>query len=87
MKAKGASMTIEIQQPELEQRLQGHLQTGRYHDTAELIAKALDALDRQNPIPHRLPRDPAIAALLDARKHPQFPEVPNVREMLNRTRS
>lgn len=40
-------MSLEIRKPELVQRVNAHIRTGQYHDTDELIEKALDALDRK----------------------------------------
>lgn len=40
-------MNLEIHNPDLFQRVNAHIQTGRFHDTDELIEKALDALDQQ----------------------------------------
>jgi len=44
-------MNLEIQNPELVQRLDAHIRTGHFHDTEELIEKALDALDERVPAP------------------------------------
>ena len=38
-------MNLEIRKPELMQRVNAHIQTGLFHDTDELLEKALDALD------------------------------------------
>ena len=40
-------MNIEIHKPELIQRVNAQIQSGHFHDTDELIEKALDALDLQ----------------------------------------
>jgi Arc/MetJ-type ribon-helix-helix transcriptional regulator len=40
-------MNLEIHNPELAQRVQAQVQSGYFHDTDELIEKALDALDIQ----------------------------------------
>jgi hypothetical protein len=40
-------MNLEIHNPELMRRVNAHIQTGQFHDTDELIEKALDALDQQ----------------------------------------
>ncbi len=37
-------MTLEINQPETEARIQRYLQSGQFHDLDELLTKALDAL-------------------------------------------
>jgi hypothetical protein len=42
-------MNLEIHKPELMQRVNAHIQAGHFHDTDELIEKALDALDEQVP--------------------------------------
>jgi Arc/MetJ-type ribon-helix-helix transcriptional regulator len=44
-------MNLEIHKPELLQRVNAHIQTGQFHDTDELIEKALDALDEKTPAP------------------------------------
>lgn len=38
-------MNIEIHTPELERRLLAHIESGRFHDTDELLSKAFDALE------------------------------------------
>lgn len=40
-------MNLEIHKPELAQRVQAQIQSGNFHDTDELIEKALDALDER----------------------------------------
>lgn len=40
-------MNLEIHKPELVQRVQAQIQSGNFHDTDELIEKALDALDER----------------------------------------
>jgi Arc/MetJ-type ribon-helix-helix transcriptional regulator len=42
-------MNLEIHKPELAQRVQAQIQSGHFHDTDELIEKALDALDERTP--------------------------------------
>jgi hypothetical protein len=49
-------MNLEIHKPELVQRLNAQIQSGHFHDTDELIEKALDALDEKSsgpPVPPR----------------------------------
>jgi hypothetical protein len=41
-------VNLEIHKPELAQRVQGQIQSGHFHNTGELIEKALDALDEQS---------------------------------------
>ena len=40
-------MNLEIHKPELAQRVLSQIRSGHFHDTDELIEKALDALDEQ----------------------------------------
>lgn len=40
-------MNLEIQKPELVQRVNARIESGNFHDVNELIEKALDALDEQ----------------------------------------
>lgn len=42
-------MNLEIQNPELIERLNAHIQAGHFHNADELIEKALDALDERVP--------------------------------------
>ena len=42
-------MNLEILKPELVQRVQAQIQSGNFHDTDELIEKALDALEGRTP--------------------------------------
>ena len=44
---KGLNMNLEIHKPELARRVQAQIQSGQFHDSDELIEKALDALDVQ----------------------------------------
>ena len=44
-------MNLEIHNPELVQRVTSHIQTGHFHDTDELIERALDALEGKMPAP------------------------------------
>jgi Arc/MetJ-type ribon-helix-helix transcriptional regulator len=49
-------MNIEIQNPELQQRVREQIQRGQFHDVDELLGKALDALEEKNtaaPTPRR----------------------------------
>jgi Arc/MetJ-type ribon-helix-helix transcriptional regulator len=43
-------MNLEIHNPELMQRVNAHIQAGHFHDTDEVIEKALDALDERTPV-------------------------------------
>jgi Arc/MetJ-type ribon-helix-helix transcriptional regulator len=42
-------MNLEIHKPELVQRVNAQIQSGQFHDTDELIEKALDALEGKSP--------------------------------------
>lgn len=53
-------MQIEILKPELEQRFMRQIQSGQFRDTDELLAKALDALDKTAPAS---PPTPELLAL------------------------
>jgi Arc/MetJ-type ribon-helix-helix transcriptional regulator len=44
-------MNFEIHKPELVQRVNAHIQNGRFHDADELLEKALDALEEKEPVP------------------------------------
>jgi Arc/MetJ-type ribon-helix-helix transcriptional regulator len=44
-------MSLEIHKPELVQRVNAHIRSGQYHDTDELIEKALDALEGTTAAP------------------------------------
>jgi Arc/MetJ-type ribon-helix-helix transcriptional regulator len=44
-------MTLEIHKPELLQRLNAHIQNGRFHDADEVLEKALDALEEKEAVP------------------------------------
>jgi hypothetical protein len=44
-------MNLEIQKPELVQRVNAQIQTRHLHDADELIEQALDALDEKSPAP------------------------------------
>ena len=44
-------MNLEIRKLELVQRVNAQIQSGHFHDTEELIEKALDALEGKMPEP------------------------------------
>jgi Arc/MetJ-type ribon-helix-helix transcriptional regulator len=44
-------MNLEIHKPELVQRVNAHIQNGRFHDADEVLEKALDALEEKEPLP------------------------------------
>lgn len=44
-------MNLEIHKPELVERVNAQIQSGLFHDTDELIEKALDALEGKTPAP------------------------------------
>jgi hypothetical protein len=42
-------MTIETRTPELDERLKRGIQTGQFHDVDDLLLRALDALEKEQP--------------------------------------
>jgi Arc/MetJ-type ribon-helix-helix transcriptional regulator len=44
-------MSLEIRKPDLVERVNAHIRNGQFHDTDELIEKALDALEEKTPAP------------------------------------
>jgi Arc/MetJ-type ribon-helix-helix transcriptional regulator len=44
-------MNLEINNPNLVQRVNAHIHSGHFHDADELLEKALDALDEKEPAP------------------------------------
>ena len=49
-------MNLEIHTPELVRRVQAQIKSGHFHDTDELIEKALDALDEKAAPPAGIPQ-------------------------------
>jgi hypothetical protein len=74
-------MNLEIHKPELAQRVQAQIESGHFHDTDELIEKALDALDQQAT-------GAVVLAALQARPYPDVDLTPprvrltNVRDVV-----
>ena len=56
-------MNLEIHKPELAQRVLSQIRSGHFHDTDELIEKALDALDEQAAVPETATGAVVLAAL------------------------
>ena len=82
-------MNLEIHKPELAQRVQAQIQSGHFHDTDELIEKALDALDVQEAAAARTNETGAVVlAALQARPYPDIDLTPprvrltNVRDVV-----
>jgi hypothetical protein len=44
-------MQSEIQKPEVAQRAQAYMESGRFHDADELLMKVFDAVDEKAPEP------------------------------------
>jgi Arc/MetJ-type ribon-helix-helix transcriptional regulator len=74
-------MSIEILQPELQQRVREKIQSGRFHDVDELLTKALDALEKEQDQTPREPRknlaqflmeSPFAGAELDLERRKQY---------------
>lgn len=55
-------MNLQIHKPELVQRVQAQIRSGNFHDTDELIEKALDALEGKTPAPKSSPAERRRAA-------------------------
>ena len=78
---RGLSMNLEIQKPELAQRVQEQIQSGHFHNVDELIEKALDALEEQAT-------GAVVLAALQARPYPDIDLTPprvrltNVRDVV-----
>ena len=82
-------MNLEIHKPELAQRVQAQIQSGHFHDTDELIEKALDALDVQVAAAAQTNETGAVVlAALQARPYPDIDLTPprvrltNVRDVV-----
>jgi Arc/MetJ-type ribon-helix-helix transcriptional regulator len=70
-------MNLEIHKPELVQRVQARIESGRFHDADELIEKALDALDEQATAPApATATGAAVLAALEARPYPDIDLTP-----------
>jgi hypothetical protein len=69
-------MNLEIHKPELVERVNAHIQTGRFHDTDELIEKALDALDESNASAPANETGAVVLAALQARPYPEIDLTP-----------
>lgn len=70
-------MNLEIHKPELAQRVQARIESGRFHDADELIEKALDALDEQAAAAAPLAATGAVVlAALQARPYPDIDLTP-----------
>jgi Arc/MetJ-type ribon-helix-helix transcriptional regulator len=52
-------MNLEIHKPELVQRVNAHIQAGRFQDADEVLEKALDALEETIAVPSH---EPAISS-------------------------
>jgi Arc/MetJ-type ribon-helix-helix transcriptional regulator len=68
-------MQLEIQTPELEQRVRRQIQSGQFHNVDELLTKALDALEGQKPALSPAGHDDSGAALLAVLQASPFPEI------------
>jgi hypothetical protein len=81
-------MNVEIHKPELARRVQAQIESGHFHDTDELIEKALDALDVQEAGAPPTATGAVVLAALQARPYPDIdltpPRVPlgNVRDVV-----
>ena len=81
-------MNLEIHKPELVRRVQARIQRGHFHDTDELIEKALDALDLQEAAAPTNETGAVVLAALQARPYPEIDLTPprvrltNVRDVV-----
>ena len=82
-------MNLEIHKPELVQRVNAHIQNGRFHDADEVLGKALDALDERTPAAAPATQTGAVVlAALQARPYPDIDLTPprvrltNVRDVV-----
>ena len=82
-------MNLEIHKPELVQRVNAHIQNGRFHDAEEVLEKALDALDEQATAAASPTATGAVVlAALQARPYPDIDLTPprvrltNVRDVV-----
>jgi len=48
-------MNLEIHNPDLLQRVNGHIQTGQFQDADELLEKALNALEEKDALEDKAP--------------------------------
>ena len=70
-------MHLEIHDPELVERVNAHIQTGQFHDTDELLEKALDALDERTAAASTAKKTgAAILAALQACPYPEIDLTP-----------
>jgi len=79
-------MSLEIHNPELVQRVNGHIQTGHFHDADELIEKALDALEGKVAAPSAPSAEPKNLVELFAPLRGQFTDE-EVDTLFSRNRS
>ena len=81
-------MHLEIHKPELVRRVNAHIRTGQFHDTDELIEKALDALDESTAAVATGETGAVVLAALEARPYPDIDLTPprvrltNVRDVV-----
>ncbi|HUO28135.1 MAG TPA: hypothetical protein VMU80_02880 [Bryobacteraceae bacterium] len=81
-------MNLEIHRPELVRRVQAQIQSGHFHNTDELIEKALDALDVQEAAASPTATGAVVLAALQARPYPDIDLTPprvrltNVRDVV-----
>jgi Arc/MetJ-type ribon-helix-helix transcriptional regulator len=48
-------MNLEIHKPELVQRVNAHIQTGKFHNADEVLEKALEALEEKDALEEKAP--------------------------------
>ena len=81
-------MNLEIHKPELVQRVNAHIQAGKFHDLDELLEKALDALDQPTPNATLTETGAVVLKALQASPYPDIDLIPprvrlaNVRDVV-----
>jgi hypothetical protein len=81
-------MNLEIHKPELDQRVNAHIQNGRFHDADEFLEKALDAPDEQAAAVPSTATGAVVLAALQAHPYPDIDLTPprvrltNVRDVV-----
>lgn len=67
-------MNIEIHKAELVHRVNAHIQAGHFHDTDEVIERALDALDEKTAVAYP-PSTETGAVILAALQASPYPDI------------
>jgi len=68
-------MNLEINNPELVQRVNARIEAGQFHDADEFIEKALDAIDKEATVAPARPKGETGAIILKALQASPYPEI------------